>query len=232
MKSRAAFEFTVLKMLRESGKLYFWTFTFRDVHSLKRAMALWNEFLTVMKKKLGFRGVRVLELHDEHGCHFHVIVPRRFKIRDILELGSRYGFGRTDVRRVKDVNAGMAYLCKYLSKPRPPCLKRVRLWAAFGDVERTRVADVVSDSPFGRILRQLMGCASPEQVLDGAEAGQAAYGMSFCNALVVARERYLATYDPAYVSRQSVYAQSRARNLSVPSTPWFGWDPGSEVSEP
>ena len=232
MKSRAAFEFTVLKMLRNSRKLYFWTFTFRDVHSLKRAMALWNEFLTVTKKKLGFRGVRVLELHDEHGCHFHVIVPRRYKIRDILELGARYGFGRTDVRCVKDVESGIAYLCKYLSKRRPPCLKRVRLWAAFGPVERTRVVDIVSDSPFGRILRQLMGCASPDQLLDGAEPGQAAYGLSFCDAVVVARERYLATYDPAYISRQSVYAQSRAQNLSIPSTPWFGWDPGSEVSEP
>jgi len=34
MKSRSAFEFTVRKMLRQNPKLYFWTFTLREVHSL------------------------------------------------------------------------------------------------------------------------------------------------------------------------------------------------------
>jgi hypothetical protein len=70
MKSRSAFEFTVRKMLRHKAKLYFWTFTFREVHSLKTAMGLWNQFLTLLKRKLNFRGVRVLELHDEHGVTF------------------------------------------------------------------------------------------------------------------------------------------------------------------
>src|SRR5215475_505915 len=98
MKSRAAFEFTVRKMLRQNPKLYFWTFTFREVHSLKRAMQMWNQFLTLLKRKLGFRGVRVLELHEEHGCHFHVITNRWFPIKRILGLRERYGFGRVDVR--------------------------------------------------------------------------------------------------------------------------------------
>lgn len=163
MKSRAAFEHTVAKMLRDGRKLYFWTFTFREIHSLKRAMCLWNEFLTVLKKRLLFRGVRVLELHDEHGCHFHVVTDRRYKIQRILEVGGRSGFGRTDVRRVQDVASGIAYLCKYLAKARPPCLKRVRLWAAFGDIARTRVADIVADSPYGRILREVMGLPSPRK---------------------------------------------------------------------
>jgi len=64
MKSRSAFEFTVRKMLRQNAMLYFWTFTLREVHSLKAAMKLWNQFLTLLKRKLGFRGVRVLELHE------------------------------------------------------------------------------------------------------------------------------------------------------------------------
>lgn len=144
MKSQAAFEFTVKKMERNSSKLYFWTFTYRDVHSLKTAMGLWNEFLTMLKRKLGFRGVRVLELHEEHGVHFHVVTDQRFKIRQILEIGPRYNFGRSNVKLVTDVQGNVAYLCKYLSKRRPPCLKRVRLWAGFGDVERTRVADIIS----------------------------------------------------------------------------------------
>ena len=87
MKSRSAFEFTVRKMLRQNPKLYFWTFTFREVHSQKDAMDVWNQFLTLLKRKLGFRGVRVLELHEDHGCHFHVITNQRFQIEEILALG-------------------------------------------------------------------------------------------------------------------------------------------------
>ena len=126
MKSRSAFEFTVRKMLRQNPKLYFWTFTFREVHSLKTAMRLWNQFLTLLKRKLQFRGVRVLELHEEHGCHFHVLTNRRFAIRTILVFCGRYGFGRVDVRQVKDVAKALGYICKYLAKLRPRCLKRAR----------------------------------------------------------------------------------------------------------
>lgn len=114
MKSRSAFEFTVRKMLRQNAKLYFWTFTFREVHSLKTAMGFWNQFLTLLKRKLHFRGVRVLELHEEHGCHFHVITNRRFPIRKILAFSERYGFGRMDVRAVPDADRAIRYLCKYL----------------------------------------------------------------------------------------------------------------------
>src|SRR5882762_6937473 len=113
MKSRTAFEYTIRKM-EGQGNLFFWTFTYRDVHSLKSAMGLWNEFLTILKRKINFRGVRVLELHDEHGAHFHVVTNKRYKIRTILRLGERYGFGRTHVEWIRDVAGGIAYLCKYL----------------------------------------------------------------------------------------------------------------------
>src|SRR5213079_149113 len=109
MKSRSAFEFTVRKMLRQSPKVYFWTFTFREVHSLKTAMQLWNQFLTLLKRNLRFRGVRVLELHEEHGCHFHVITNRRFPIRRILSMCERYGFGRIDVRDRKSTRLNSSH---------------------------------------------------------------------------------------------------------------------------
>src|SRR6266403_2883519 len=160
MKSRTAFEFTIRKM-EALGKLYFWTFTYKNVHSLKTAMGLWNEFVTILKRRMDFRGVRVLELHDDHGVHFHVVTNKRYKIRRILAIGVRYGFGRTHVEKVTDVAGGIAYLCKYLSKRRAPCLKRVRLWAAFGTIERTRACDIVVDSPFVRFLREAMGSLSP-----------------------------------------------------------------------
>src|SRR6266496_4131871 len=170
MKSRSAFEFTVRKMLRQNPKLYFWTFTLREVHSLTEAMQLWNQFLTLLKRKVQFRGVRVLELHEEHGCHFHVVTNKRFPIRKILALSERYGFGRIDVRRVTDAAQAVSYLCKYLSKPRVRCLKRARLWSAFGNIERTRVRDVLLDTQKVRLLRRIMGKRSVEDELNGVDS--------------------------------------------------------------
>src|SRR5438874_6831345 len=98
MKSSSAFEFTVRKMLRQNPTLYFWTFTFREVQSLKKAMSLWNQFLTLLKRKGIFRGVRVLELHAEHGCLSLVIIIARYPIGELQTFKDGYGLGRVAVR--------------------------------------------------------------------------------------------------------------------------------------
>jgi hypothetical protein len=235
VKSRFAFEFTVRKMLRQNPKLYFWTFTFREVHSLKKAMQLWNEFLTLLKRKLQFRGVRVVELHEEHGCHFHVIVNRRFRIQTILSLGKRYGFGRIDVRRVKDADQAVSYLCKYLSKPRVRCLKRARLWSAFGKIERTRVKDVVVDTPKVRLLRRIMGKPSVEDELNGIQSASLRAknwrGESkFQRALQRAEIAYLLSFDPEYLERQHIFQKARFAGLIDVSHPWSSGNPLVEES--
>jgi len=234
MKSRTAFQRTVEKMEQEAGKLYFWTFTYRDVHSLKVAMRLWNEFLTILKRKLGFRGVRVLELHDEHGVHFHVLTNKRYKIRPILAIGERYGFGRTDVRWVKDVAGGIAYLCKYLSKRRSACLKGVRLCAAFGNIDRTRVVDIVVDSPFARVLRMVMGSPSPDELLDSATTATRSrnrYKRTFLKALPIAWEKYLSEFDPEYRQRQARWESLRFNGVCPLSAQWFAAIPEFDVIE-
>lgn len=232
MKSRTAFEYTIRKMEKQ-GKLYFWTFTYREVHSLKTAMGLWNEFLTMLKRKMGFRGVRVLELHDDHGVHFHVVTDKRFKIRAILAIGVRYGFGRTHVERVIDVAGGIAYLCKYLSKRRAPCLKRVRLWAAFGLIERTRVADIVVDSPFIRVLREVMGSPSPDELVDPptTPSSGSRFKRSFVKSLPIAWEKYLAGFDPNYRQRQERWQSLRFDGVCLLSPQWFGVMPEFDVVE-
>jgi hypothetical protein len=190
-------------MLRQNRKLYFWTFTLREVHSLKKAMALWNHFLTLLKRRLHFRGVRVLELHEEHGCHFHVVTNRRFAIREILTFSERYGFGRIHVEKVSDPAKAIGYLCKYLSKRRPGCLKRARLWSAFGDIERTRVKDVLIDTPIVRILRRVMGKPSVEDELNGIKRAAIVSNYlrperNFRWALQKADIAYLLSFDPEY----------------------------------
>jgi hypothetical protein len=230
MKSRSAFEFTVRKMLRQNPKLYFWTFTFREVHSLKTAMGLWNQFLTLLKRKLGFRGVRVLELHDEHGVHFHVITNQRFPIRKILAFSSRYGFGRMDVRPVPNVEQAIRYLCKYLAKPRAGCLRRARLWSAFGDVERTRVKDVLADTPMIRILRRIMGKQSVEDELNGIDVqsrGSRRFRPEtrFHRALEKANLVYLVSFDPEHFERQQSWATRRRAGLVDFAHPWSEANP-------
>jgi hypothetical protein len=222
MKSRSAFEFTVRKMLRQNPRLYFWTFTFQEVHSLKTAMGLWNQFLTLLKRKLRFRGVRVLELHDEHGCHFHVVTNQRFPIRKILAFSKRYGFGRMDVRPVPDVARAIGYLCKYLSKSRPPCLKRARLWSAFGDVERTRVKDVVTDTPMVRILRRIMGKRTVEHELNGEDGASMGFRpeTNFRRAVEKARHVYLHGLDPEHFERQLIWQKLRGSGLVDISHRW------------
>jgi hypothetical protein len=231
MKSRFAFEFTVRKMLRQTGKLYFWTFTFREVHSLKTAMELWNQFLTVLKRKLQFRGVRVLELHDDHGCHFHVITNKRFAIEKILEFSKRYDFGRLNVKKVSDSAKAIRYLCKYLSKRRPGCLKRARLWSAFGKVERTRTRDVLTDTPMSRLVRRIMDKPSVEQELSGIiSSGPSAFRpeKNFRRAVEKAKTAYLFGFDAEYFERQEMWAKLRQSGLIDLSCPW---SPGNPLTE-
>jgi len=231
MKSRSAFEFTVRKMLRQNPKLYFWTFTLREVHSLKPAMQLWNQFLTLLKRKLGFRGVRVLELHEEHGCHFHVITNRRFPIGKILLMCQRHGFGRIDVRRVTDATRAISYLCKYLSKRRERCLKRARLWSAFGKIERTRVRDILVDTPKVRLLRRIMGKRSVQEELKGIKSTKSWGGeQNFARALQKAEIAYLLSFDPEYLERQEIWQKVRFAGLVDLSHPWSSESPLPEES--
>lgn len=234
MKSRSAFEFTVRKMLRQNPKLYFWTFTFREVHSLKRAMQLWNQFLTLLKRRLGFRGVRVLELHEEHGCHFHVITNRRFPIAKVLLMCERHGFGRVDVRRVTDAARTISYLCKYLSKRRERCLKRSRLWSAFGKIERTRVRDVILDTPKVRLLRRIMGKRSVEDELNGIDSAIRTKNWrgesNFQRALQKAEIAYLLSFDREYLERQQIWEKVRFAGLVDLSHPWSAGDPSTDES--
>jgi hypothetical protein len=225
MKSSSAFEFTVRKMLRQNPKLYFWTFTFREVHSLKSATGFWNQFLTLAKRKLGFRGVRVLELHADHGCHFHVLTNRRYSIREIQKFKERYGFGRIDARHVPDSTVAVSYLCKYLSKQRDPCLRGVRLWSAFGPIERTRVRDVLIDTATSRLLRAAMGKPSVQQVLAGLDKETVGVGRfqperNFVRALERVRLAYMLEFDPSYAERQAIWSKARSVGLTDISHAW------------
>jgi hypothetical protein len=96
----------------------------------------------------------VFELHPKgHGLHIHMVTDAWLNIDIVNALGQRAGFGRINVKAIPRERA--SYLGKYLSKERPACFKGTRLWAPVGQIEGSKVRDIVVDSPWTRAYRRL-----------------------------------------------------------------------------
>lgn len=151
-KTQVAFQMSV-ERLAERGRLYFWTFTFKEKLDIIETRKRWNHLLTLMKQTWPkMCGLRVFELHKSHGLHVHLLTDRFIDVNRARELAKRAGWGRIHVKRIPASKAG--YLGKYLSKERPPCFKRWRLWATFGkEWSPTKVADLEKRSAFGTVYR-------------------------------------------------------------------------------
>lgn len=149
-KSKAAYLFSS-ERLGQQG-LFMWTFTFKEALDVKATRAKWNHLLTLLRRTWPeLAGLRVFEMHKSHGLHVHLVTNRFIDVNVALSLAKKAGWGRIHVQKIPVERAG--YLAKYLSKKRPECLKRWRLWAGFGAWEWTKVRDVVFDSPFSRIYK-------------------------------------------------------------------------------
>lgn len=153
---------TAERLIETSERTYFWTATFYTLHADWECLTLWRKFLNHLRKVIGpgWGGVRVAELHKERGVHFHFLINLRVGIDLVRRIAQCYGIGRIDVRRVRPtgfmkdgslaVNVAK-YMAKYLSKQREAPLtqsgRRARRWAAFGDIDATRISDLVNESP-------------------------------------------------------------------------------------
>jgi hypothetical protein len=83
-------------------------------------------------------------LHKEHGLHVHLVTNQFIDVNRARELATHAGWGRIHVMPMPSEHSG--YLAKYLSKERPECLYRWRLWAGFGKGwEWTKVKDVIRE---------------------------------------------------------------------------------------
>jgi hypothetical protein len=150
-KSKAAFLFASQTLGKQ--KLFLWTFTFRELLAVEETRKRWNHLLTLLLREWPIlQGLRVFELHEEHGLHVHLVTNRFIDVNRARELATRAGWGRIHVKPMPSEHAG--YLAKYLSKDRPECLKRWRLWAGFGKGwEWTKVRDVLRETMFSKIYR-------------------------------------------------------------------------------
>jgi hypothetical protein len=148
-KSKAAFLFASQTLGKQ--QLYLWTFTFKEVLAVKDTRKRWNHLLTLLLRTWpALQGLRVFELHEEHGLHVHLVTNQFIDVDRARVLAERAGWGRIHVVRMPSEHAG--YLGKYLSKERPQCLHRWRLWAGFGKHwDWTRVKDVLRETLFSRV---------------------------------------------------------------------------------
>lgn len=150
-KTKAAFLLTCERLFQAAPRVYFWTFTFSTLHSDWDCAKLFRDFLRHLRKHLGgdWGGVRVAELHKEHGVHYHALINRRLAVDEVRYVASFHGIGRIFVCRARKESS--AYLAKYLSKGKegPLCKsgRRARRWAKFGEIDHVKVSDLENYSP-------------------------------------------------------------------------------------
>lgn len=149
-KTQIAFQMSA-ERLAERGRLYFWTFTFSETLDITKTRRRWNHLLTLMRRRWPkMCGLRVFEMHKTHGLHVHLLTDRYLDVNKARSMAKKAGWGRIHVERIPGSKAG--YLGKYLSKERPPCLQRWRLWAAFGtDWTWTKLGNLEKNSAFTRV---------------------------------------------------------------------------------
>lgn len=159
MKSKVAFQLTASGLFGPYAKVYFWTFTFHVTQTDWVAAELFRRFLWDLRREVdkpGWGGVRVVELHKEHGVHYHALINCRLGVDLVRRVAGRHAIGRVHVEHCNQDAAG--YLSKYLSKQREGPLtktgRNARRWACFGDLRRVRISDLINDSPMWRYRRE------------------------------------------------------------------------------
>lgn len=151
-KTCAAFRLTAEGLWKPGFRVYLWTFTFAEVVADWEGSRRFSAFLNLMRMSFTeckWGGVKVSELHREHGIHFHCLIDRRLPVDVVRRMAHLHGFGRIHV--CVGQREAAKYLSKYLSKHKEGALcesgRKQRRWAAFGDVDRVRVSDLINDSP-------------------------------------------------------------------------------------
>lgn len=132
-RSTDAFEMSI-DHLQKVGRLHLWTFTFADVLTVKQGSACWSAACRELVERCnGLCGVRVFEMHKNHGLHIHAVIAGRWPIRLVRDIFQSHGFGRIHVCRI---TKNPYYIGKYLSESRRHNdLKGSRLWQCFGGRE-------------------------------------------------------------------------------------------------
>lgn len=152
-RTTAAWHLSCRKLFAEYRNVYFWTFTFKEVLADWIYPVRWQGFIrdlvyNVYGGRVG--GLRVIEVHKEHGLHYHALLNRRVWIRYALRIAKRYGIGRISVSKA-DLGTAL-YLAKYLSKQRFHSPVKLVRWHSVGNFVPVHSNDIKVESPFNGLV--------------------------------------------------------------------------------
>jgi hypothetical protein len=150
-KTEYAFRATCKDLYQTFEDIYFWTFTMVEVMPDWWYGLTWNKFIVQLQKLYGgeIAGVKVVELHKDHGIHWHCLLNQRIWAGQVRRLGRGYGIGRVHVKRAKEED--IDYCAKYVSKqfedPEKKIMSQLRRWGTIG-FNPVQVRDVEIKSKF------------------------------------------------------------------------------------
>jgi len=216
-RSYFAFRFTVEEMIDNlrNGKLWFWTFTFKDVLDVDVACKRWQKFLggwnqrgSLIEAYPHVAGVRVYEMHPgtverpSHGLHIHAIVDCRLSVDVVRVLWHRHA-GQDSRLQVEVIPPERAfYIGKYLSPSRRhPALDGKQLWAAFGICtdHRTRCKDIVIQNAWVEAYKFLSAAVKGFSRLPWPQRLRMAKDFAYGENFQVQLERYGYTLDEEFI---------------------------------
>lgn len=120
-KQQCAFMWSAEDLRETTGRLYFWTFTFKHTYNLWEYMALWDIFTKAFEHlatEQGLYGIRVCQLHPGgHGLHFHCLFNQYIDARRVWVLCRKWQMG-CDAKKVPQAEwmNHVRYMCRYLTR--------------------------------------------------------------------------------------------------------------------
>lgn len=156
--SEYAFRASAEKLFREEKIIYFWTFTLKSVYPDWYYGETWRRFIVDISNLYGgtLKGLKVIELHKDHGLHWHALLNKRIWVGEVRRIGKRYGIGWVYVVNHPATLGAIDYLSKYLTKgfkKEQPMYAKCSRWGTVGGFQGVRVKDVVVESEFHRRMQ-------------------------------------------------------------------------------
>src|ERR1039458_8483311 len=96
-RQQVAFKWRVERLHLTTGRLYMWTFTFKETMNIWEYAPVWRNFTQALYRWVDnpdLFGIRVAELHPGgHGLHYHSLLTVWLDSRSVWRLCLRFGMG-------------------------------------------------------------------------------------------------------------------------------------------
>lgn len=168
-RSQVAYNLSCALLFRQEQPIYFWTFTFDKLYPDWFLSRAWGDFITDLGNLYGGRlkGIKVAELHETHGIHYHALLNKRIWVEVVRRIGRRYGIGRVYVLRATP--GAIAYLEQYIKPSGQSRMSPgIRRWSTVGGFDGVKCRDIDIDSPYHRVILEMQQLTGIKKVSWGA----------------------------------------------------------------